>query len=325
MSSEIPAILIVAHRRPEYLSLVIESVLESKPRALYVSIDGPREYVLNELLQVAECQKLAYEISNKTSIPVHFKFHNINIGCALNIISSIDWAFKNEECLVVLEEDCLPHKTFLSYFTFQLSRIKNINRIWVVSGYRPEIENIDLHENSFTHIPLAWGWATWKHKWHEMRLNILNSAFEPNLLELCKLSAMEVFWNIGARRATLGWIDTWDLQLADAMHRNDKLTLMPEKNQISNIGTDDLSLHTFGTSKFFETESYDFELPTTSSPIEEFIESIITKNDKYISREMNNVFWYHKYTPIIKYFSQKIFNYSKGRGNLVHRIENFKL
>jgi hypothetical protein len=315
-----PAVLIIAHRRPHYLKSVLESVMSQFPSSLYISIDGARETTLGDVELVKECQELATEFQIKSEIQIYTRFNSNNLGSAANVIQSIDWFFDNEESGVVLEEDCVPHPTFLDYMEQNLRCFEMEQRVWLVSGYRPEIDNL-TGEPCLVHLPMNWGWGTWAKKWELIRSALLESAFLQPIYLLPLASVEDVFWNIGARRSLKGFVDAWDTPLAFAMWKYDKLTVIPPMNLISNIGTDNLSLNTSKSSRFLETETYAWGPSIKNSDTSSFNHSEIQENDRLLATEMIGINWKHRFLPLIKYSFQMIFHRNRGRGNLKDRLE----
>jgi hypothetical protein len=315
-----PAVLIIAHRRPHYLKQVLESILGQAPSRVYISIDGARETIKGDIELVKQCQEIATEFQLKSKFHVYTRFNSNNVGSAVNVIRSIDWFFDNEKSGVVLEEDCVPDPTFLRYMEKNLARFETEQRVWVVSGFRPKVDNL-TRDPCFVHLPMNWGWGTWANKWQLIRKALLESAFLQPVYLLPFASVEDVFWNIGARRSLKGFVDAWDTPLAFAMWKYDKLTLIPPMNLISNIGTDYLSLNTTKVSRFLETETCAWAPSIENTDTFSFSNSEIQKNDKLLANEMIGIHWKHRFLPLIKYSVQMIFQRNKGRGDLKTRLD----
>lgn len=312
-------ILIIAHRRPHYLKLVLDSVLSASPSRLYVSIDGARMQVEGEDDLVKECRALVTHIQFKSNFEIKTSFKDANLGSAANIITSVDWFFENEKAGLILEEDCLPDPSITDYMRYNLDRFEHDKRVWIISGYRPEITGL-TEKPCFVHLPMNWGWGTWAPKWQEMRKGILESTLGEPIHLLPFTSARNVFWSIGARRAVNGWVDAWDTPLAHAMCKFDKLAYLPPKNLISNIGTDKFALNTSQVSVFLESKSFPWNSNESVEHSYSFQETRIKKDDKLIEKQMIRIAWKHRFLPIVKYLLQKFLLKESGRGKLVGRI-----
>jgi hypothetical protein len=312
-------ILIIAHRRPHYLKLVLDSVLSASPPRLYVSIDGARMQVEGEVELVNACRALVAQFQITSNFEVKTSFKDVNLGSAANVIKSVDWFFENENSGLILEEDCQPDPSITDYMRYNLDRFEHDKRVWIISGYRPEITGL-TDEPCFVHLPMNWGWGTWAPKWQEMRKGILESRLREPIHVLPFTSARNVFWSIGARRAVNGLVDAWDTPLAHAMCKLDKLAYLPPKNLISNIGTDKFALNTSQVSVFLESKSFPWKSDENMEHSYSFQETRIKKDDRLIEEQMIKIRWKHRFLPIVKYLLQKFLFKKSGRGNLAVRV-----
>jgi hypothetical protein len=312
-------VLIIAHRRPHYLNLILDSILSFSPSRVYVSIDGARIQVEGEEDLVNECRALVTQFQLTSNFEVKTSFKDANLGSAANIVKSVDWFFENEKSGLILEEDCLPNPSISDYMRSNLDRFEHDERVWIISGYRPEITGL-TDEPCFVHLPMNWGWGTWAPKWQEMRKGLLESTLAEPIHLLPFSSARNVFWSIGARRAVNGWVDAWDTPLAHAMWKFDKLAYLPPKNLISNIGTDEFALNTSHVSVFLESESFHWESNEILEDSYSFSETRIRNDDKLIEKQMIRIKWTHRYFPIIKYVLQRFLIKESGRGDLATRV-----
>ena len=312
-------LLIIAHRRPHYLESVLKSVCKASPSRIYVSVDGARQEVEGEKELVSACHGMVSRLQATSKIEVFTRFNDSNLGSAANIIKSIDWFFESEHSGLILEEDCLPDSSITNYMRFNLDRFELEKRVWIVSGYRPEIDGLTT-EPCFAHIPMNWGWGTWASKWTEIRKGILESTRDEPILKLPFSSTRNVFWTIGAKRALNGWVDAWDIPLAHAMLKFDKLAYLPPKNLVSNIGTDQFALNTSHKSIFLESKTYCWKNVGNPEDSCFFQETLINRDDSLIEDQMIQIKWTHRFLPIIKYVLQKILKKNDYRGRLSQRV-----
>ena len=122
------AVLLVAYRRAANLSQIIETCAEAGIKNLYVTIDYPRgtssesvndhQSVKNVVLN---CAKQFYP-----NLIVHSRVALSNQGSAVSVVSGCEWAFKEEENLIVIEDDCLPTKAFFDFCKSNLKKIFTI-------------------------------------------------------------------------------------------------------------------------------------------------------------------------------------------------------
>ena len=83
-----------------------------------------------------------------------------------------------EEEGIILEDDCIPNSTFFKYCDDLLTKYKNENNVWIISGDNggPILRDqyfLD-YDYTFSRVPLIWGWATWKDRWLNYDDNLEN-------------------------------------------------------------------------------------------------------------------------------------------------------
>ena len=90
MSYNTPILLIVFNR-PEKTKKLFDIIKKIKPKKLFISADGPRkERIKDDLL----CQKVRSIVKDiDWDCDYNYKFNDINQGCKVNVIKSIDWFF----------------------------------------------------------------------------------------------------------------------------------------------------------------------------------------------------------------------------------------
>ena len=81
------------------------------------------------------CQQ-AREVTEKVDwdCEVMRNYSDVNLGCRKRVSSGLDWAFKQVESAIILEDDCLPHPSFFHYCESLLNYYRDDERIMVISG-----------------------------------------------------------------------------------------------------------------------------------------------------------------------------------------------
>ena len=93
-----------------------------------------------------------------------------NVGLAENIIGGVTEILKEFEKIIVLEDDIVTSKGFLTYMNSSLNKYAHNEKVMHVSGYMYPV-GINLPQTFFIGVPLCWGWATWKHQWQKLNRN----------------------------------------------------------------------------------------------------------------------------------------------------------
>ena len=126
-------ILLVFFTRENTALRTFERIRKVQPKKLYLACDGAREDREGEKEVVDNLRdKLLKQVDWECEVKT--RFLNKNLGCSLGVSSAIDWLFENEEVGIILEDDCLPQKTFFPFMEEMLVRYKDDDRIGMVDG-----------------------------------------------------------------------------------------------------------------------------------------------------------------------------------------------
>ena len=249
-------ILLVTFNRPENTSMVLEKIKEVNPMKLYVFSDAPRSGNSKDIYHVAQTRSLFDNINSNCQV---FKlFQENNLGCGLGVSGAINWVFEKEEMAIILEDDCVPNKSFFDFCRIMLLKFKDNAKVMHVSGTRwnPEF-NIGDYDYFFSNIGHIWGWATWKRAWAKYDYNI-NSWDNKNkakeIKELFKDRVSSQFWIDRLNNIyKLSNKHTWDIQWQYALFLEKGLAVVPCVNLISNIGTQ--GMHTQPVDEYYHFRS----------------------------------------------------------------------
>lgn len=237
-------ILLIAFNRPKLTRLVFELIRQSKPEVLYVACDAARtsrgEF---EQKKVQEVLEIVHDVD--WPCKVQYKIAEENLGCGRSVSQAIDWAFEQEDRLIILEDDCVPHIDFFKYCDELLELYKDDLRIGCVGG-TSLLASLDdkvakNYEFSyyFSRIPCIWGWATWKRVWQNYSFGL------PDWPKIKEQGILEQYWatrknydHVVAHLEMIldGRVDSWDFQLVISLALYNQLTICPKYNLVENIG-----------------------------------------------------------------------------------------
>lgn len=239
-------VLLLIFNRPDTTAQVFKKIREAKPARLYIAADGARANREDEALK---CQQ-AREIINGVDWECKIKtlYSKENQGCRLAVSSAITWFFEQEEEGIILEDDCLPAKSFFYFCDEMLERYRDDTRIRHISGTNLQSQQ-QWGEASyyFQESTIIWGWASWRRVWKDYDSELtrytvpevevlINKIFTNRFLAQ---QWLEIFKALKQKQ-----IDTWDYQLAFLNHFNHGLSISPNRNLISNIGFRPDATHT---------------------------------------------------------------------------------
>jgi hypothetical protein len=233
-------VLLITFNRYKYTYEVLEKIRRAKIKKLYLFNDGPRK---NNNIDVMEREKIKNIIGDiDWDCEVNTYFAKENLGCGKGPFSAISWAFKNEEKLIILEDDCVPAISFFNYCDTLLNKYDDDERIWLISGSN-FMENYqykaDYHITRHAH---TLGWGTWKRCWMQidLKMNKFPSFINKGGFKNVFFSKYEYkiynyrYQNFFSRKINID--NVWDYQFSFSRHINNGLAIIPRKNLIKNIG-----------------------------------------------------------------------------------------
>jgi hypothetical protein len=239
-------ILFLVFNRPDKTKVVFEAIRKIKPTKLFVAADGPRHNIAGELEKCDKVRAIATSIDWECELNTLFR--DENLGCGKAVSEGITWFFENVEEGIILEDDCLPDKTFFTFCASLLKRYKYDEIIMHIGGnnfqYGIKRGIGDYYFSKLTHI---WGWATWRRAWKHYEFDlafakqISDEAFKLafNNNDLFIKYYENIFLQVSNKK-----IDTWDYQWLYAIVRMNGLAICPEVNLVQNIGFSAEATHT---------------------------------------------------------------------------------
>ncbi len=270
-------VAMVFFNRPEPLKQCFEAVREARPTKLFLIQDGARENNISDVENIAKCREVVSNIDWECEVKEIFS--DINLGCGKRIYSGVKEAFESVDRLIILEDDIVASKDFFAFCAEMLERYKEDNRIIDIAGMNHcGITQRCPYSYFFSEIGSCWGWATWKRSWDLMQFELdflddeyavdcfMNSVYK-NRKEKKRIIAD------GRNRKhileTGGRLSAWTYQFKMAGYLNSTLSIIPQKNLISNIGLTADSSHASGSlnkipkglQKVFFGKRYPMEFP----------------------------------------------------------------
>ena len=241
---EIPILFLIFNRLDE-TAIVFEEIKKIQPLKLYIAADGPRLDKENEIYLCEETKKVIDKIN--WPCQVYTLFRKENLGCKLAVSSAIKWFFENEEMGIILEDDCVPNKSFFSFCKEMLNFYKNDNRIMHIGGTNLVCQNIEINTSYyFSKMIHVWGWATWRRAWelYDIQMNDLYKFEKDKIDNIFNVKKHGKHWIKRFKNVQNGLVDTWDYQWVYSVWNNNGLSVIPNKNLIKNIGFNSNATHT---------------------------------------------------------------------------------
>ena len=236
------AVLFLIFNRPEITQRVFEAIHEARPPRLYIASDGPRLNKGEEAKRVERTRKLVLD-NIDWECEVKTLFRKENLGCGKAVSSAITWFFDQEADGIIIEDDCLPNRTFFNFCEELLDCYRDNKRVMHISGD----QFISYFDNGasyyFAKIQHCWGWASWADRWEDYDFS-LKGFKTKNLRNFSENENVQKYWFDILKKMGKKEIDTWDYQWVFAIVLKNGLCINPTKNLISNIGFGSDSTHT---------------------------------------------------------------------------------
>ena len=265
-SFDIP-ILFLVFNRLDTTQLVFEEIRKIAPLKLYIASDGPRDNREGENKKVESVRNFIIQ-SIDWNCEIKTLFRDENLGCGKAVSGAITWFFKNEEMGIILEDDCLPSKSFFLYCKELLEKYKDDTRIFHIAGNNPLTVTKTEYSYYFARIQHCWGWASWKRAWDHYSYNItdLDNFISKKIInKIFHNNNYKKYWINIFLQMSNHEIDTWDYQWTYTIFKNNGLCINPSLNLISNIGFNDDATHTVDNGSIFNNQKR-YEIITIKHP-----------------------------------------------------------
>jgi hypothetical protein len=256
-------VLMIVFNRPDHTSKVFERIREAQPRRLFVAADGARKGNASDAESTAETRRIATTVD--WPCEVRTLFRDENLGCKTAIKTCLDWYFEQVEEGIVLEDDCVPEPTFFRYAAELLDKYRHDDRIATIAGTNYLLESQKFDSSYyFTKYLFVWGWASWRRVWRQYDFKM---ASWPKFRDEGRLH--RVFPNVRSLRYWT-WIfdrthdetlNAYDYQFFYSQMVNNRMSIAPARNLVSNIGWGSGSTNTSYRNPEMEMATYPMEFP----------------------------------------------------------------
>jgi hypothetical protein len=193
-----------------------------------------------------------------------------NKGLANSIVAGVSRILNQYENVIVLEDDLVTSRHFLSFMNQGLTLYTAEERVISIHGYMYPIGG-KLPASFFIRGADCWGWATWRRGWAHFEDN-----GEKLLVDLKERKLTREFDFNGGYPFTKmledqieGKNDSWAIRWMASAFLKDKLTLYPGVSHVQNIGFDGMGTHTNQADVTYDTSLQQFDIKLEKLPIQE--------------------------------------------------------
>jgi hypothetical protein len=285
-------VLIVGYLRPENIAKILDSI--NPERSIYVFIDHSAiDPVKNEQVHLT-----ALSFGETRSLTVHKTDSNLGVGKA--IPAAISWVFEREECVIVLEDDCIPNEFMFEYFEKNITLLNSENII--LSARAPYVapQNV-MNKNGKSSYPLTNAWAIRKEEWNHF-LDSSNSRFplaeflKGLLLNPRNFLSLNYFF-AATIRARNGLLKAWDVEMSLYFLSHGKKCLLPNHSCVTILGVDAVASNTRAGGKN-TSEVYLAASRLSPSSDWDFSKIFQLKIDGQIARNIYGIRVRHIFSPL---------------------------
>ena len=236
-------VLLITYKRPKNTEKLIKILLKNQIKNIFIYNNGP----INSL-DFEDCKNTKEVIKNYSDNYSNIKalYKKENTGLKYNIPEAIDWVFESFDKVIILEDDCIPHNSFFLFCNQLLDKYEGDLRIGQISGSNflnsRGYKRKDQDSYFFSNIINCWGWATWKSRWtgiHDIEMKNWPDIKKKRIIEDFFNNKKDSNYFIKMFDANFPNNVIWDRAWFLTSITHNRLTIIPDKNLISNIGFDD--------------------------------------------------------------------------------------
>ncbi|MCM1466659.1 MAG: glycosyltransferase [Alistipes sp.] len=164
-----------------------------------------------------------------------------NKGLAASIIGGAGEILQKYGRIIVVEDDLVTSKDFLTYMNNALDFYEKNPKVWSISGYTFPLKSLRKYPHDIYMSPrgCSWGWATWKDRFEKVDWDV--SDFEEFIHDREKIR----HFNEGGpdmtdmlSRQVHGKINSWAIRWCYQESRENMFTVYPKESRVRNIGCD---------------------------------------------------------------------------------------
>lgn len=262
-------IILFAFNRLDALKNTIISLLqneEAQMSDLYVFVDGARPNKFGEEEKVKEVQKYIKSIEGFKSL--HYTFSEKNKGLGNSIIAGVNQIINQYGKAIILEDDLILSKNFLSFINQGLELYANKTEVFSICGYsnKVKVPQNYKHDAYFCTRSSSWGWGTWADRWNSIDWELKDwENYSRKKKEFNKWGGSDCWgmlnnWKNGKNQS-------WAIRFCFSQFLQNKLSLFPITSKVKNNGFDGEGTNCKKWNRFKytfdEQESKEFKFPTS--------------------------------------------------------------
>lgn len=163
-------VLFETFARVETARVVWDHIKAAQPSVLYFYSNKGRDEKPDEIRRNEEIRSWVKEIDWECRLHTWFRDEYVDVYTSLK--GSKEWALKNEEAVIVIEDDCVTSKAFFQYCDHFLEHYKDDKNVAFISGNNYTGITGWNGDHILTPFATKYGMAIWKEKWNRLDFHI---------------------------------------------------------------------------------------------------------------------------------------------------------
>ncbi len=236
-----------AYNRPFHTKQTLEALAlceGAQDSEVFFFCDGPRPNETDEGISAIEEVRALIQAQTWPKA-VHLHFQTKNIGLAASITGGLSHVLEAADRVIVIEDDLVVGKGFLTYLNVALEHYQNEERVMHIAAYIPPIDPAELPTLYFYGQASCWGWATWKRAWKAYNgdARMLKAKIEERgMVDAFNIDNSYNFMRHLEKNID-GKLNTWAIKWQASVILSGGLCLHPSRSLVRNIGADGTGAH----------------------------------------------------------------------------------
>ena len=291
---EIAPVVLIVFNRPTLTKRVFDAIAQVQPQDLLVIADGPRPQRPDDGPKCAAARSIVDRVNWPCRLQKRFSVRNC--GCKQTIATGLDWVFAVVDRAIILEDDCIPEPSFFRFCTELLDRYLDDQRVRTIAGsnfLKGKVRNEwSYHFSRFHNLS---GWATWRRSWARTDLSMRMWPMirdEGWLVDMAGGRAGAKFWVSRFDNSYGGQTDAWDYPYQFSCWLDHSLSITPNRNLISNVGSGPDATNTPYLAGFMHQETKVMQFPLVHPPfmVADVLSDARTFKNRYLT-ENSSRYW----------------------------------
>ena len=262
-TNRLAPVALFVYNRPIHTQKTIEALQAnflSTDSDLYIFSDGFKN--TDDKGQVIQVREIIRKTTGFKNVKIFER--ESNIGLANSIIGGVTEIINQYNKIIVLEDDIVTSRNFLTYMNTCLDFFENQTDIYSVTGFNIPIKvpakySLPIY---LSKRPSSWGWATWKNRWEHVDWEV------KDFNVLLKNKKIQKKFNEGGddlfrmlKQQQQGQINSWAIRWAYHHFINKGYCIFPVVSKLNNIGTDNSGVHFKKSTKKYYVEMDKSDIP----------------------------------------------------------------